>query len=249
MTMRRADKSKNGGYTLIEEPSEKSLRAGKIDRTRAARGQIFDQLLEDVVSLRLKPGELVSVKDLATRFGVSRSPVREAIIRLTNAGLMEIYPQSGTRVAPIRMNVVRQIYFVRTAIETALVEALADAPLPEQIEALRGIIDQQAKCADDGNLERFYSVDERFHQTIADYAGFPHVWETIDGQKPQMDRLRHLVLPQPSRLREIIAEHTAIVAAIELRDAAGARQTMAHHLQQVLTLQGVLHEKHPDYFE
>lgn len=249
MSDNRPHDSQSPGYEPVQEIPENGFNSGKIDRTRSARGQIFEQILEDVVSLRLKPGEPVSVKDLAARFGVSRSPVREAMIRLTNAGLMEVYPQSGTRVSPIRMDVVKKMYFVRTAIETALVESLAQDHQDEQVSALRGIIEQQALCATDDDLDAFYRLDERFHRMIAEFAGFPGIWETIDGQKPQMDRLRHLVLPLPTRLREIILEHGAIVDGIERGDASGAREAMSNHLQQVLRNQEVLRQRHPHYFE
>ena len=249
MTTRSTPITDISGYAPFREIPDAGFNADKIDRPRPTRDQIFDRILDDVVSLRLKPGEPVLVKELATRFGVSRSPVREAIIRLTDAGLLEIYPQSGTRVAPICMNLVRRMYFVRTAIEMALVEALAGDHRPDHIAALREIVERQSTCADDGDLDAFYRLDEQFHQAIAAYAGFPGIWDTVDGQKAHMDRLRHLVLPLPARLREIIGEHGSIIDGIERGDSESARRAMAEHLKQVLRIQEVLNERFPDYFE
>lgn len=241
--------SSNSGYQPVEKTPATGIHAGKIDRLRPTRDQIVDRILDDIVSLRLKPGAAVSVKEMSTHFGVSRSPVREAVIRLTDSGFMEVYPQAGTRVAPICMDIVRQIYFVRTAIEMALVEVLARNPDTKHVAALRKILDRQRECAEANDLETFYNLDEAFHEKISELAGFPKIWDTIDGHKPHMDRLRHLVLPLPTRLKEIIDEHAAIVDKIERSDIEGARSAMSTHLQQVLKIQGILKERYPDYFE
>lgn len=219
------------------------------DRTRSITVQIYEHLLEDIVSLKLKPGEHISVKDLAPLFGTSRSPVREAILRLANEGLIEIFPQSGTRISPIRMSVVREVYFVRRAIEVALVQELAAKRTPDQISALREILRQQNGCVAREDIPAFYRLDERFHQAIAEFAGFPQVWQSMFNQKSQMDRLRHLVLPLPSRPEQIANEHEVIVDSIARGDLNAAEAAMGYHLQQVFVIQEVLRETYPDYFE
>lgn len=221
----------------------------RIDRTRSATSQVFEHLLEDVISLRMKPGEAVSLKDLSKRFGTSRSPIREAIIRLTNAGMMEIFPQSGTRVAPIRMDVIREVYFVRNAIEMALVEELARRHDAAQVKTLREIVAQQRQCMSEEDVNAFYQLDERFHLAIAEFAGYPNVWASMDGQKLQMDRLRRLILPLPTRLSSIVDEHSAIVDNIEQGNVEKSREAMAHHLRQVFVIQETLRKEFPDYFE
>ena len=222
---------------------------GEIDRTRSATLQIFERILDDVVSLRLKPGEVLSIVDLATRFGTSRSPVREAIIRLGDVGLVEIFPQSGTRVSPIRMDVVREVYFVRRAIEVALVEELAKRRDSDQIDVLNDLLRRQKGCVDDDGIPQFYVLDEQFHQTIAEFAGYPNVWRSMGNQKYQMDRLRHLVLPLSSRPGRIVCEHGTIIDGIAQGDVEGARTAMAHHLQQVFVMQEVLRDRYPGFFE
>lgn len=219
------------------------------DRTRSVTVQIYERLLDDIVSLRLKPGEPISVKDLAPRFGTSRSPVREAIIRLANEGLIEIFPQSGTRISPIRMRVVNEVYFARRAIEVALVRELAEKCTADQTAALRDIIRRQKEWAEGDDILVFYRLDEHFHQAIAAFAGYPSVWSSMLNQKVQMDRLRHLVLPLPRRTGRIVTEHEAIVDGIEKGDPDEATNAMSHHLHQVFVIQEVLRETYPDYFE
>lgn len=236
-------------YLPVEEFPESSVSDDRIARPMSTRDRIFERLLDDLVSLRLKPGEPVSVKDISAAFAVSRSPVREAVVRLTDAGFMEVIPQSGTRVAPISMQIVRRIYFLRTAIETALVETLAEDNQPRQITTLRDIVRKQSGFAEEGNLKPFYRLDEQFHETISDFAGYARIWATIGSQKAHMDRMRHLVLPQPQRLLSIVAEHGRIIDCIEANDPNGARRAMREHLQQVLQVQKVLQEQHPEYFE
>ena len=228
-----------------EAPSSPSV---AIDRSRSVTVQIYERLLDDIVSLRLTPGEVISVKDLAPRFGTSRSPVREAIIRLANEGLIEIFPQSGTRITPIRMSVVREVYFVRRAIEVALVRELAERRSGDQVAALRDILRRQEDCVD-GDVFEFYRLDEHFHQSIAEFAGFPRVWQNMHSQKFQMDRLRHLVLPLPARPARIVKEHRAVVDSIAEGDSGGATEAMSHHLHQVFVIQEVLRETYPAYFE
>lgn len=220
-----------------------------LDRTRLATVQVYERIRDDIVSLRLKPGEALSVNDLAAQFGTSRSPVREAIIRLANEGLVEIFPQSGTRVSPIRMSDVREVYFVRRAVEAALVQHLAREHTSDQVKALRGILSQQKECVGREDVPRFYKLDEFFHHTIAEFAGYPGVWRLMHVQKFQMDRLRHFVLPMPSRAKKIVKEHKAIIDSIADGDASGAGEAMGHHLQQVFVIQEVLRSSHPEYFE
>jgi len=220
-----------------------------LDRTRLATVQVYERIRDDIVSLRLKPGEAISINDLAARFGTSRSPVREAVIRLANEGLVEIFPQSGTRISTIRMSDVRDVYFVRRAVEAALVEHLAIQHTAEQIKVLRGILDRQKDCVGRDDVPGFYRLDELFHHTIAEFAGFPGVWRLMHVQKFQMDRLRHIVLPMPSRPKRIVREHKAIVDCIAKGDPTGASQAMGHHLQQVFVIQEVLRETFPQYFE
>ena len=235
-------------YEPSERVPEVRPKDGAIERGQPTRSQIYDRILDDVVSLRLKPGQPVSVKEIAAEFGVSRSPVREAVIRLTDAGFVEVYPQSGTRVAPIRMDIVRRVYFVRTAIEMALVEALAREHKPRHIVLLRKIVERQAKSGSNESIEQFYRLDEQFHETIAESVGHAGLWSSVASQRQHIDRLRRLILPQPSRLREIIDEHSAIVDCIEKSDYEGARHAMADHLSQVLKIQNALKEKYREYF-
>lgn len=226
-------------------PAEKTT----IDRTRSATVQIFEHLLQDIVTLQLKPGESISIPTLSRRFGTSRSPVREALIRLVNAGLVETFPQSGTRVSPIRMEEVREVCFVRQAIEVALVEALASQGDASHCRMLMRIIDQQQKYQGTNTVREFYGFDEMFHQKIAELADYPNVWRLMQNHQYQMNRLRYLVVPIPSRSTQIIDEHTAIVEGIATKEPDKARVAMLHHLKQVFVMQKVLQKKYPTYFD
>jgi len=146
------------------------------------------------------------------------------------------------------MDIVRRVYFRRTAIEMALVEALALEHKPRHIAALRKIIERQAKSAVNENIEQFYRLDEQFHEAIAEFVGYTGLWSSVEGQRQHIDRLRRLILPQPARLREIIAEHGAIIDCIAASDSEGARHAMTNHLSQVLKIQNALKEKYREYF-
>lgn len=219
-----------------------------VDRTRSATSQIFEHILHDIKTLELKPGELLSIPALSERFGTSRSPVREALIRLANTGLIETFPQLGTRVSQISMTEIREVYFIRNAIEIALVEELAGSKDSTHCSILKGIVEKQRLYVGKELDREFYSLNEEFHQKIAELAGYPNVWGMMQNQKYHMDRLRHMVAPLPSRASEIIEEHTAIIDSIASGDVIAAHEAMAHHLQQAIVIQKILKKKYPDYF-
>ena len=235
------------GAELVAEIPVTPTERTTIDRTRSATVQVFEHLLQDIVTLRLKPGESISIPALSERFGTSRSPVREALIRLANTGLVETFPQSGTRISPISMDDVREVYFVRRAVEVALVEELANQRDSSHYSILKEIVEQQQVHLGE-SVHGFYGLDETFHQRIAELAGYPNVWGMMQNQKYHMDRLRYLIMPLPLRTSQIIDEHTAIVEGIASGDVDKARGAMSHHLQQVFVIQKVLKKYYPDYF-
>src|SRR4051794_28645655 len=140
----------------------------------SARAQAYDRLREAIVTLRLKPGERIADGRLAQELGVSRTPVREAILQLADEGLVDVVPQHGTFVAPISLEAVREAQFVREALEVAalreVVERITDAELAELDASLT------AQAEAEGDPARFYALDEAFHRRLMEISSFPGVW-------------------------------------------------------------------------
>jgi DNA-binding GntR family transcriptional regulator len=216
-------------------------------RRVTAAAAIADEMRADIVAVRLAPGQPLLERALTERFGVSRTPLREALIRLAEEGLVDIRPQSGTFVARIPLGAIPEAVVVRQALEGAAVE-LAVASGAAGADRLRDIIARQKAFADRNDREAFHEADENFHECVAGLSGFPGLWRTIRQAKMQIDRCRRLTLPVLGRMPQVLAEHRIIADAIEAGDAQSARAAMRAHLGAVLPDARRLAQTHPDYF-
>jgi len=186
------------------------------------------------VSLRLKPGDPISEKEVAARYGVSRTPVREAIQRLADERLVEIFPQSGTFVARIPYDDLPEAMVIRKALETASVRLATEKATRSQLLALATIVEQQREAAEANDRGAFHRADEAFHAKIAEISGFPGIWRQVLQVKVQVDRYRRLTLTQEGRMAQVIADHERILAGITAGNPADAEAGMALHLDAVL---------------
>lgn len=206
---------------------------------------IHSEIRQDIVSLRLRPGERLSENELALRFGTSRAPVREAIIRLVEEGLIEVLPQRGSFVSRISLGAMQRARFVREALEVAVVRRAAERGLSaralKQIDATLADQDQARSDA-----ERFTLADDAFHRAFAEDIGIPHVWSVLEREKAQLDRVRFLSLPAVTPVDALIAQHKDILAAILRREPDAAAAAMRVHLSEVLKIAERLAAEHPD---
>ncbi len=219
-----------------------------LDRRLPAAEQIYAQLREDIITCRLAPNEALSENRICGMFGVSRSPVRIALTRLAEDGLIDIFPQRGSFVAPIRMRQVEESQFARTTLELALVKVAARKWGATHAAEAHANLAAQKHHAQAGDTWGFYLDNERFHQLIARAAGLEGVWKTVQGVKMLWDRIGHLANRVPGHRAEIIAEHEAIVAALDAGHAALAVKAMKLHLGSVEKAVARLRPLHEDYF-
>ena len=193
-------------------------------------GQAYAVIRRRILDLTFKPGELLSETRLSTEFGFSRTPVREAFKRLENEGLVDVIPQQGTFVSPIRLQLVADAQFARSALECALVRLAALKRSDALLLDLNANLLRQQLAADAGDFEELFRQDEEMHQLIAVASGRPTVWELIADIKVHMDRARKLTL-QPSHVPTLIDQHRAIIEAIRLSNPDAAVDAMARHLE------------------
>jgi DNA-binding GntR family transcriptional regulator len=199
--------------------------------------------------MRLRPGEMLSEQDIATRFGVSRQPVREAFIKLSEAGLVRVLPQRGTLVVKISRAAVEDAQFIRAAVECAVAH---DAALRADRKTCAGLADniaRQRRAARGKDIEGFFTLDEEFHRLLAEAAGRPSAWRIVEDVKPQMDRVRYLSVDEATPMRVIIEQHAAIADAIRAGDAPAAESAMRAHLTEIMRSLPQLAESHPELFE
>lgn len=209
--------------------------------------QVYRILRERIIRADLLPGSLISESEIARTFSLSRQPVREAFIKLSEEGLVEVRPQRGTLVRRISREAVMDARFVREAIETDIVKLLADdrdtaviADLRRQIEAQRAI--------SDNDPDRFMKLDERFHRTLAEAAGKTYAWQVIENVKAQMDRVRYLSFlrfPIP----KLVDQHIGVVDAIEAGSPLDADCAMREHLREILAALPEIANAKPEFFE
>ncbi len=218
-------------------------------RSHTAAKLIYRALRDDIVAMRMPPGEPINEKAVALKHGVSRTPVREALLRLSGEHLVEIFPQSGTFVTRIPIAALPEAILVRKALEELTARDAAHNAAADQVTALRQSIDLQQRLAHQGDRNRFHDADDAFHAAIADAAGHPGIWRLILQVKLQLDRYRRLTLPVPGRMTRVVDEHAAVVVAVAAQDAAAASAAMAAHLDGLSASIRDVRDLNPKYFE
>jgi DNA-binding GntR family transcriptional regulator len=211
------------------------VRDGAELRGASTSALIYQALRTDIVSLRRMPGDPIVEKDIGAQFGVSRTPVREAILRLAAEKLIEIVPQFGTFVARIPLDVLPEALVIRKALEDVTVRGAAERATRAQITALQANLHQQRDAIAAGDLDGFRQVDDAFHAAIAEAAGYPGIWPVVQSVKIQVDRYCHLTLPKPGRMARLVREHTAICKAIADHDPDRAADKLVEHVDGIMT--------------
>lgn len=228
-------------------PARARMKPPGVVRTTAATA-VYRELHAAIVSMQLKPGTPLNEKALTERFGISRTPVREALIRLVEDGLVNIYPQSGTFVAPIPTSLIPEAVVIRKALEGATVEKAANCATAEDVARLDEILARQRFLAERQDMNGFHEADETFHETVADIAGYPGIWNYMKPVKVQIDRARRMTLPALGRMQHVIGEHEIIRDAIAAHDATAACDAMKIHLSAVIPDVEQLRDTFPDCF-
>ncbi|WDR04864.1 GntR family transcriptional regulator [Devosia rhodophyticola] len=210
--------------------------------------RIVALLRDDIVTMALKPGDIISESDIAGRHGVSRQPVREAFIRLSQQGLLMIRPKRATVIKKISADGVRQSRFIRESIEVEIVRRVAGNPHADTVALLTGVIAAQQAKSDAGDIRGFHGLDEEFHHQLALLAGVEYAWQLVADHKIQLDRVRYLTLGRASS-EYAIAEHKAITAAVAAGDVVSAEKEIRKHLARAEVLLSQTIADFPDYFE
>jgi GntR family transcriptional regulator, rspAB operon transcriptional repressor len=229
------------------EPS--ILRRDGRPRTATAAWRIYTKLRSELLSLQRRPGEAISEAEIALAHGVSRTPVREAILKLSDDGLVEIFPQSGIFVSRIPLGALPEAIIIRKALEETTARLAAERATSSQILNLHSILERQREADAASDREAFHQADEAFHANIAEIARFPRIWALIQQVKIHVDRYRLLTLPQTGRMTQVIAEHTQVLAAIEAHDPAGAGMAMGQHLERLLADISATQNINPEFFD
>jgi len=210
--------------------------------------RVYLSLKDAILSLAFAPGEILRKGEICAELGISRSPVAEAVTRLAADGLVEVIPQAGTFVAHFSMAEIREGAFLREALELAAVEQVAETLTDDQLRALRRNLRVQEALVADGDYQGFYRLDAEMHEAILGYTGYRRLVQMARSSWLQVNRARQLILPEPGRVAETLAEHRAIVDALAARDPAAARAATRTHLRQLIRYIEPLERTHPELF-
>jgi GntR family transcriptional regulator, rspAB operon transcriptional repressor len=231
--------------TLASPPPAAAPAAQPLDRTRQAAPQVFERLRDMIVDLELAPGTVLSRQALAERFGVSQTPVRDALIQLAQEGLVDVFPQHATVVSRIDAASAVQAHFLRCAIELEIVRTLAERPEPALVRTLGDQVDLLATLADDDDA--FIEADRAFHRTMYVAAAVAPLHDLVRQRSGHIDRLRRLDLPTEGKAQRVVREHGQIVDAIRNGDPAAARDALRQHLSGTLARIDEIRRRHPGY--
>jgi DNA-binding GntR family transcriptional regulator len=233
--------------TILKETEEDGLGfAAEIDRKRPVGDQIYEALKRAIITTRLLPGTSISENRICRHFGVSRTPVRSAVTRLSEEGLIDVYPQQGSFVSPIRLGEVRDSHFVRKNLELALLREAAVNWNEAKSAQARSIIETQRQALASGDTDLFFEEDEHFHQVFAAFAAREGVWSTVLMAKSRLARFVRL-FGTPSRLPVVLDEHLLVLDALDAGKMDEAAQLMENHLDMIFHMLESLPEEYGPY--
>lgn len=214
----------------------------------SAATRVYAALRARIISLELLPDTTLVRSELADAFGVSQSPVREAIQRLEQEGLVISYPQSRTVVSKIDVAHARETQFLRVGVELEVAQTLARAGNAALLAPTTRLLRMQKLAGDDHDIGEFTTLDRLFHLSLFEAAGVRALWHLISDRSGHIDRLRRLNLPDPGKIGEVIRHHEAILAAIASGDRDAVESAVRAHLSGTLAAAQKIIDQHPQYF-
>lgn len=209
----------------------------------------YRMLKKDIMTFSLVPGEAISAAKVAERYGVSRTPAREAIVKLQKEGLVDIYPQSKTLVSRINLSRARQEWYVRYTLEIGMAARFVRQVKQDTIWAMERNLRQMEKVRDGDGKDQYLSLDHEFHDIIYDTAGEFLTKEIIHTQITHYNRIRYLTDQEPRVREKTIAEHRQLIEAARKKDPGLFEECLKVHIGRLAQDQQMLEEQYPDYFE
>ncbi|SIO01167.1 transcriptional regulator, GntR family [Bradyrhizobium erythrophlei] len=220
---------------------------GRLDRDRQAAPQVFERLRGMIISLELPPGSPLSRAALAEQFGVSSTPIRDALMRLEEEGLVDVFPQYATVVSRVDVRLAQQAHFLRQAVELEIVRGLAirhDAAVAADLNRTIALQHQFAKA---GDFEKFMAADNEFHAQLYAASDKQDIWVLVKSRSGHIDRLRRLHLPSPGKAQDIVRHHKLIAKAIGAGEPDEAQKYLRTHLSGTLSELEQIRARHPEY--
>ena len=212
------------------------------------RDVVFNTLREAILKGDLEPGERLMEIALANRLGVSRTPIREALIELSKSKIVKIYPQKGSYVSLIDWELVEEALFMRLTLEKAVVRLACQGIEEEKIQELEKNVKLQKFYIDNNEAGELLELDNQFHKELFAITNKIHIYRLMSVMMLHFDRLRTLRTKAVDQ-RYVIEDHLKILEAIRNKRPLEGEQVMERHLTRYIIDEKIVKEKYPQYFE
>ncbi len=205
------------------------------------RDVVFNTLRDEILYGKLKPGERLMEISISERLGVSRTPVREAIRRLEQEGLVDMFPRRGAQVSGVTEKSLADVLEARKTLETFTVNASCSRITKEQLQRLRQANEVFEKATISKDAAKIAEADESFHHIIIEAAGNERIAETLNNLKEQLFRFRFEYLKDVKEYSHLVEDHKMLIDAIEAGKSDLAVEIIKLHIdQQTMTIYGKL---------
>ena len=204
----------------------------RANRKQPLSDQIYRLVRSWILTGKIRPGGVVDDKLIAAKLKVSRTPVREAIKKLSDEHLIDVIAQSGTRASLINRHEVEQAYIIRRALEMECAAQAAKNVTVAQIKLLTDILTTHSLALKRKNFVLAIETDDRFHRTISEISNLPRLWRAIEISKAPLDRCRHMMMPRVGEAQATLEQHKAIIRALIGKNPDKARAAMGQHLER-----------------
>lgn len=221
----------------------------EVDERRTSADVVFDYLHEEINSLNLLPGAKISEAEIATRFGVSRQPVRDAFSRLGNLDLVQIRPQKATRIKKFSLKSINAARFVRLSVELEVLSGAVSNWSDDWSVKFDANLAKQAKAVAASDAELFHRCDYEFHKLLCQLADAKFAFDIIQENKSLVDRLCVLSLTSSEKMEELLDDHKRLLQQIATGNEVGVRETIRLHLSRLNQIVESVHQEHAEFFE
>ncbi len=200
------------------------MKSKQIERHQTLREKILETIREAILKGNLKPGEKVAEPELAERFGISRTPIREAFRQLESEGYLTVIPRKGAVVAALSERDVEEFYAIKSILEGYAAELATDKLTEKELEKLEAINERLRQLAADGDVKSFFRIHNEFHDTFIKAADNSKLFEMIQQLGMKFNRLRIASLSVPGRMDFSVDEHDKLLEAFRQRDGRAAEE-------------------------
>jgi DNA-binding GntR family transcriptional regulator len=213
------------------------LNLGKLDYNRKyLRDVIFEKLQKAIINKKLEQGEIITEKQISREFGVSRTPVREALYKLTATGLIRIIPNKGFLISKWSIKEIKDVFEIRIVLERMAVELFIKNISQENVERLEEIIRKTEKVVKENNFMKAVKMNDKFHGLIIEKSNNREMFNMMEPLKNKINIFRLISISTPSRLEKSLEEHKRIFNSIAKKDIVNAKRLIEIHIRKVFEI-------------